>query len=234
MYNNLKIILYSNKANTEFKLCLHQLAVYGFIAENLRIYETSPVNYTFNRYIMDKYKIPYIDCSDLGYTETMNKALLETDSPYALLLDSHCFLKAPVDDYLRNMEVSKVIRLLGEITNCENYQKIHKRVQPWWCLVDLNHIRENGIQFSDINRIKATQSEFLNHMEYTPLMGERHGIYYAPGSTMYEDVTNTGGFAADIGEDLPYIHVDETSEKWLEHMYKMFNYDETNLSRLGE
>jgi hypothetical protein len=51
---------------------------------------------------------------------------------------------------------------------------------------------------------------------------------------MYEDVTNTGGFAADIGEDLPYIHVDETSEKWLEHMYKMFNYNETNLSRLGE
>ena len=51
---------------------------------------------------------------------------------------------------------------------------------------------------------------------------------------MYEDVMLNGGYAADIGEDLPYIHIDSSNESWIDHMYKMFNYDEKNLVKLGK
>lgn len=231
--SNFKIIICSNKANTEFKLCLSRLAYFGYTAENLQIYETSPVNYTFNRYILDKYNIPYINEPDVTYAETLNKALLEVDSPYALLLDSQCILKASIDSYLQDMEDHK-FQLMGEITNYENYKKIHKRVQPWWCLVDINFIQERKIKFSDLRRIRATHSESINNMEYTPIPDEKIGIYYAPGSTMYEDIMLNGGYAADIGEDVPYIHIDSSNENWIDQMYKMFNYDEKSLAKLGK
>ena len=65
--SNFKIIICSNKANTEFKLCLSRLAYFGYTAENLQIYETSPVNYTFNRYILDKYNIPTVPILKTDY-----------------------------------------------------------------------------------------------------------------------------------------------------------------------
>lgn len=246
--NNLKIVICSYKANTEFKLCLNQLAKFGYTAENLQIYENSPVNYTFNRYILDKYKIPYINNPGGTHAETMNRALLEVKTDYALLLDSDCFIKAPVAGYLQDM-IDHKVQLMGEICGDRGGFHIHKRVHPWWCLVDMNFIREYKIQFVDFARIAATHSESFVITSRLAEGRDRKNFYYDAGSTMFEDVINNGGIAVDIGDDLPYVHVEgaswrrdvaayqqivESQDIWVNHMYKMFNYSEENLKKLGE
>ena len=129
MEKGIKIVICSYKANKEFKLCLNQLAKFGYTAENLQIYENSPADYGFNRDILNKFGIPYTNNPSGSHAESMNRALLELDSPYILLLDSDCFLKAPVDDYLRNMADHR-IQLMGEICGDRGGYHIHKRVHP--------------------------------------------------------------------------------------------------------
>lgn len=248
MSEKLKIVICSYKANNEFRLCLHQLAMFGYTAENLQIYENSPENFTFNRYVLDQYKIPYINNPGGTHAETMNRALLELDSHYALLLDSDCFLKAPVSEYVRNMEEHN-IQLMGEICGDRGGFHIHKRVHPWWCLVDMDFIRKNQIQFVDFERITASHSESFVITSRLCEQRDKRNFYYDAGSTMYEDVLNNGGIAADIGDDLPYIHLEgaswrrdfdayrkvvENQDMWLKHMYQMFNFEEKNLAKLGK
>ena len=248
MSNKLKIVICSYKANTEFKLCLNQIANFGFTAENLQIYENSPVDYTFNRDILDKYRIPYIDNPGGTHAETMNRALLEVETPYALLLDSDCFLRDPVAHYLQDMEDHK-IQLMGEICGDRGGFHIHKRVHPWWCLIDMNFIREHKIQFVDFERIRLSHSESFVITSKLADPRDRRLFYYDAGSTMYEDVINNHGIAADIGDDLPYVHVEgaswrrdfeayrrvvENQDILVTHMCKMFNYEEANLAKLGK
>ena len=246
MTNNLTIIICAYKANTEFKLCLNQLANFGYTAENLQIYENSPVNYTFNRYILDKYKIPYINNPDGTQAETLNKALQDVKTHYALILDSDCFLRTSVDSYLQDMKDHQ-IQMMGEISGTKDNFHIHKRVNPCWCLIDLNFIKTHEIKFMDFNRIKASHSESFIYPSQFHNKKDIKQFYYAMGSTIYEDIINHYGIIADIGDDLPYVHIEgaswrrdfeeykqvvENQDNLVKHMYEMFNYDEKNLAKL--
>jgi hypothetical protein len=153
-----------------------------------------------------------------------------------------------VAPYLQDMEDHKV-QLMGEICGDRGGFHIHKRVHPWWCLVDMNFIREHKIQFVDFERIKSSHSESFVITSKLADPRDRRLFYYDAGSTMYEDVINNHGITADIGDDLPYVHIEgaswrrdfevyrqvvENQDMLVTHMCKMFKYEEVNLAKLGK
>ena len=245
---DLTVIICSYKANNEFKLCLHQLARYGFTGKDLLIYENSPADYKSNRELLVKHKIKYIDNPDGTHADTMNRALTEVKTKYALMLDSDCFCIA--DPYMFMERVVKhKIQLLGDICGNRGNYHIHKRVHPWWCYIDVDYMKKNKIPFVDMQRMVASNS--MSFIDRTKLSESRdpNGYYYDAGSTMFEDVMKLGGIVADIGDSRPYIHVEGASwrrnfkqwaemvsdqDNWVKLLTNKLQYDEKFLDLLGD
>ncbi len=244
---DLTVVICSYKANREFMLCLHQLARYGFSKSQLMIYENSPATYKSNREFLNKYSIEYIDNPDGTHAGTINKALEAVQTKYALLLDSDCFCIADPVQFIDKLKKHN-IQLFGDICGDRAGYHIHKRVHPWWCFIDVEFLHKNKIQFVDFERMEKSNS--ITFIDRTRL-GERRdqrGYYYDAGSTMYEDVVNAGGLAADIGDSKPYIHIEGASwrrefkqyeemvagqDNWVNMLYTKLKYDEKYLSLLG-
>ena len=85
-FEDLTVVICSYKANKEFRLCLHQLARYGFSKENLLIFENSPMEYKSNREMLNEYKIAYTNNPGGSHAEAMNRAIGMVKTKYALLL----------------------------------------------------------------------------------------------------------------------------------------------------
>lgn len=238
------IVICSYKATSAFKLCLHQLARYGFKNKDLLIYENSPADFILNRNLLNQYHIKYIDNPGGTHAETMNRALTEVKTKYALLLDSDCFCIKDPRLYVRYATIHK-IQLYGEICGDRGGYHIHRRVHPWYCIVDVDFIKKHNIDFVDFERIKSSHSEsFID----TKLIGnykrDHHSFYYDAGSSMFEDVINNDGVCADIGDALPYIHLEgaswrsdsesykqtyEEQKQWLKMLYTKMGYEEKYL-----
>lgn len=243
---DITIVICAYKANSAFTLCLHQLARYGFTGEDILIYENSPASYVSNRELLDKYNIPYVNNPDGTHYETVERALTEVKTKYMLLLDSDCFcVKNPLD-YLDIVKSHK-ISLFGEIVSNRGNYRIHKRIHPWWCIIDVDFIKKNKIRFCDMERMNASNS--ISFIDRKLFANERdfRGYYYDAGSTMYEDVIAKNGIAADIGDILPYIHVEGASWKhdfenykenaikvdnWIKLLYEKLQFDEKFLALL--
>lgn len=243
----LTVVVCAYKANKAFTLCLHQLARYGMKAENLLIYENSPSDYVSNRELLRKYKIDFIDNPGGLHADTFNMAFKEIKTDYALLLDSDCFCTFNPVAFLPNIEKHGV-SLFGDICGNRGGFRIRKRVHPWWCIVDMKLIREAGIQFVDMERMVKTNSMSLIKRELLGKQRDMNGYYYDAGSTMMEDVLKAGGIAADVGETLPYIHIEGSSWKhdfpeyeasavkndnWVNLLYGKLQFEEKYLANLG-
>lgn len=209
--NNLTVIICSYKANKEFKLCLHQLARYGFTANQLLIFENSPNDYISNREMLNNFKIRYFNNPGGMHAATINYALMNViTTDYALILDSDCFLTTDPIPYFERVKEHK-IQLFGDIVGDRAGLHIHKRIQPCWCFIDVTFLKQNNILFTDFERMAATDS--MSFIDRTMLSNARDPkkYYYNAGSTMYEDVVKCGGIVADVGEAKPYIHIEGAS-----------------------
>lgn len=250
MINDCTVVICSYKATKEFTLCLHQLGLFGIKNNNLLIYENSPEYYSENRELLKKYGIKYIDNPGGSHSETLNKALKEVKTKYALLLDSDCFITQSIEPVL-NFVRTKDLQMLGDICGDRGGYHIHKRVHPWYCFVDVNFIKKYNIPFTDMERIKATGSE--SFVETTRLAEQRdpRGYYYDAGSTMYEDVIKNFGVVADMGDMRPYIHKEGSSwymeygnnafiryglqkNNWFDSLYEKLFKSEDNLYAIGK
>lgn len=219
--NDLTVILCSYKANKAFKLCLHQLARFGFTGKNLLIYENSPSDYVSNRELLKAHNITFIDNPGGMYFDTVNKAFNEVKTNYALLLDSDCFCIINPFIFLQNM-VNHKLSLFGDISSSHNGYKFRKRVDPCWCMIDMNFIKTNNIQFTDIIRMQQTNSMSFILTNELGLPKDPNQYYYNAGSTMLEDVLKCSGIVADVGDNKPYIHPEGMSWK---HDFKQFEQD---------
>lgn len=245
---DLTVVICSYKANKEFILCLHQLVRFGFLGKDLLIYENSPKTYKSNREFLKKYKIKYTNNPDGTHTDTMNRALTEVKTKYALLLDSDCFCVADPYMYMERI-VSHNIQLFGDICGDRGGYHIHKRVHPWWCYVDVEFMKKNNISFVDMERMEKSNS--MSFIDRKKLASQRDpkGYYYDAGSTMFEDVIKAGGIVADVGDSKPYIHVEGASwrrdfkeyeevvagqDNWVKMLYDKLRYDEKYMGLLGE
>ena len=243
----LTVVICAYKANKAFTLCLHQLARYGMKPENLLIYENSPADYVSNRQLLEKYGISFVDNPGAEHAETINKAFTEIATDYALLLDSDCFCTFNPLAFLPNIE-RHTVSLFGDIGGNRGGYKIRKRVHPWWCIVDMRLVKAAKIQFVDMERMQKTNSMSLIRKELLGRPRDPAGYYYDAGSTLMEDVLRAGGVVADVGESLPYIHIEGASWKhdfpayeanavqndnWINLLYEKLQFDEKFLANLG-
>lgn len=246
-FKDLTVVICSYKANKEFKLCLHQLARYGFTKENLLIFENSPMDYKSNREMLNEYKIAYINNPGGLHADSMNTALEKVNTKYALLLDSDCFCVSDPARFISFVK-SKNIQLYGDICGDRGGYHIHKRVHPWYCYVDVEFLKQHNIKFVDFERIKASGSESFVKTDLLNSPRDPKGFYYDAGSTMYEDVIAAGGICVDIGDNKPYLHVEGASwrrnfkqwestvvgqDNWVRMLYEKLQFGEKYLSLLG-
>lgn len=248
--SELTVVICSYKATKEFQLCLHQLGRYGFKNSDLLIYENSPEYYSENRELLNKYGIKYIDNPGGTHAETMNAALKQVKTKYALLLDSDCFI---LDDPKNVLVFVKEhnITLFGDICGDRGGYHIHKRVHPWYCIIDVEFLNKYKIQFTDMERIKLTNSDSFIDPARLAENRDPRGFYYDAGSSMYEDVNKNFGCIADIGDIKPYAHKEGSSwyfehghpgfiqwgmqrNRWFDEFYTKIWKSEDNLKAIGE
>lgn len=218
--SDLTVVICSYKATKEFELCLHQLGFFGIKNDELLIYENSPEYYSENREMLNKYGIKYIDNPGGTHVDTMNRALKEVKTKYALLLDSDCFLfenPKVILDYVKEHK----LQLYGDICGDRGGYHIHKRVHPWYCFVDVNFIKKYNIPFTDMERIKESGSESFVETQRLAEQRDPRGYYYDAGSSMFEDVVKNFGCVGDVGDMKPYVHK-EGSSWYMEYGHQGF------------
>lgn len=113
---------------------------------------------------------------------------------YALLVDTDViFLREHINIF--NQFKSQNIALMGEIVGDRGGKKLHTRVNPWHCFIDIKAVKENNIKFFDIER-RLSQGERV----------------YDVGSSFFEDVKNSKLRIADFkGNNYYYKHYEGMS-----------------------
>lgn len=106
-----------------------------------------------------------------SHGNAVNAAFDLVKTKYVLLVDSDVlFLKDIKKPYEKFKEGGFV--LMGEVVGDRGGKSLYPRVNPWFCFIDLEQLKEHDINFYDHHRTKEIKSERI----------------YDIGSTMFEDV----------------------------------------------
>jgi hypothetical protein len=117
--------------------------------------------------------IQNIKMLNTSHGNAVNAAFDLVKTRYMLLVDSDVlFLKDIKQPYEKFKEGGFV--LMGEVVGDRGGKSLYPRVNPWFCFIDLEQLKEHNINFYDHHRTKEMKSERI----------------YDIGSTMFEDVIN--------------------------------------------
>ena len=115
--------------------------------------------------------IQNIKMLNTSHGNAVNAAFDLVKTRYMLLVDSDVlFLKDIKQPYEKFKEGGFV--LMGEVVGDRGGKSLYPRVNPWFCFIDLEQLKEHNINFYDHHRTKEIKSERI----------------YDIGSTMFEDV----------------------------------------------
>lgn len=120
--------------------------------------------------------INYISNPNMSHGNAVNLAIDRCETTYMLLVDSDVIFKRDTRDMLDQAMLLDVT-LAGRIEGDRGGKRIHKRVHPWFCLINTDHLKECNILFNDEQKMKSN--------------GERD-IIYDVGSSMFEEVRAAG------------------------------------------
>jgi hypothetical protein len=156
------------------------------------ICENSTDNITEN--ILKSSNVPYIRNRGGVHGESIDLLLDKVQTTNALLVDTDViFLKNHDDIY--DMFNQMNISLMGEIVGDRGGKRLHKRVHPWHCFINVKNIKEKNIKFYDVDRMRS-----------------RNEIRYDVGSSFFEDVRKSGlKIASFCGADTYYKHYEGMS-----------------------
>lgn len=138
--------------------------------------------------------INHIDYFGATHGEAVNRGFEYITTRYVLLVDSDVlFLKdfGPVFDRFKTDNLSAMGRIVGDAGE----KKLHSRIEPWYCFIDLEFIKKHNIKFFDGDRTLKSKSE--NKIYNSPV--------YDVGSTMLEDIIKFGGFVGDVSLEGKYF-----------------------------
>jgi hypothetical protein len=123
-----------------------------------------------------------------SHGEAVNEAFKLVKTRYMLLVDSDIlFLKDFYDPYEKFKEGG--FALMGEVVGDRGGKSLYPRVNPWFCFMDLEQLKDHDIKFYDHYRTKMLISEKI----------------YDIVSTMFEDVINAGLTVADVRMEEKYF-----------------------------
>ena len=124
--------------------------------------------------ILKSANIPYIRNKGGVHGESVDLLLRKVKTTNALLVDTDViFLKDHNTIYNTFNEMN--LSLMGEIEGDRGGKKLHKRVHPWHCFINVKNIKEKNIKFYDVDRMRS-----------------RNEIRYDVGSSFFEDIKKSG------------------------------------------
>lgn len=132
--------------------------------------------------------IQNIKMLNTSHGNAVNAAFDLVKTRYMLLVDSDVlFLKDIKQPYEKFKEGGFV--LMGEVVGDRGGKSLYPRVNPWFCFIDLEQLKEHNINFYDHHRTKEIKSERI----------------YDIGSTMFEDVIKADLTVADAKMENKYF-----------------------------
>jgi glycosyltransferase involved in cell wall biosynthesis len=156
---------------------------------------------------LNELEIPNFKARGFSHGEAVNLGFSKVKTRYVLLVDSDVIF---LDDFKKPFERFKELSmtLMGKIVGDCGGKKLHPRIEPWYCFIDLFKLKQNKIQFFDKERSKKEGKE----------------IVYDIGSTMYEDVVKANLLIGNVDLENRYFkHYGGMS--WREQKYNPNDVD---------
>lgn len=113
--------------------------------------------------------------------EAVNLGFRKVRTRYVLLVDSDIIFLKDIDKIFEKFKETGGV-LMGKIVGDVGGKSLYPRVEPWYCFIDLNHLKLHKIDFFD--REKTKNSKNTDRV-------------YDIGSTMYEKVVESGKLIVD-------------------------------------
>lgn len=159
---------------------------------NILISENSTDDVTRN--LLESVKIPYINNKKGLHAPSVDILLDNVSTRYALLVDTDIlFLKEQTDLFVDFKKMN--LTLLGDVCGDRGGKRLHNRVHPWHCMINVENIKKNNIKFYD-------ESRLIN----------KGGVEYDVGSSFFEDIRKCKLMIGDIkGEGEYYKHYEGMS-----------------------
>lgn len=166
----------------------------------LLLMENSSNNDTQN--ILDKHSIPYVNTPNSSHAEGVNTAIKLCKTDYALLIDSDVFFIKNIESIFQQFK-DKQLTIAGKVTGDRGNKKIYNRIDPWFCFLNIKHMKDNGLEFCNIQKTKESFKQ---------------DKIYDIGSTLFEDIRNKQLKIGNVNlENNYFIHLEGMS--WYKNKY---------------
>lgn len=142
-------------------------------------------------HLLIKNGVPYYNFRNGIHGEAVNLGLKKIQTRYVLLVDSDIiFLK----DFKKAFERFKSdnFTLMGKVVGDVGEKKLYPRVEPWYCFINNEHLKQTKTKFFDQDRTAFSKRAGSS-------------CVYDVGSTMLEDVVKFGGMVADVNLEGSYF-----------------------------
>lgn len=141
--------------------------------------------------VLEKSNIPYINYRGGTHGGGVNLGISKIDTEYVLLVDTDILF---LDDFIRpfNKMKEQGLTLMGKVVGDCAGKSMYPRVEPWYCFINVKHLKNNNISFFD--RVRHTK----RHTEKVDRI-------YDVGSTMFEDVLNKNLLIGDANMENKYF-----------------------------
>lgn len=160
--------------------------------------------------LLDENEIPYYNFKGGIHGEAVNLGLKKVETRYVLLVDSDVIFKKDIKKYFEVFK-ERGFALMGNVVGDCAGKKLYPRVEPWFCFIDNQLLKNYKIPFFD--RVR--------HMKRHT--GEVSRIYDI-GSTMFEDIGKLNKQVANVNiEDKYFVHYGGMS--WRGQKYNPYDVD---------
>lgn len=156
---------------------------------NLVLIENSTDDKT--RDLLRNYGIPFISNPGGTHSPSVDLAIMACRTKYALLVDTDIVFRMPIYSFLKRFDSNKNPGIAGQIVGSRGGYNLKKRVQPWFCLINIEAIKKHGIKFHDTRRIKESGSDhFYSNIPLDENKLDTKHKLYDVGCSFYEDIFN--------------------------------------------
>jgi len=191
LLNDLTLITCSfNTPDVTLTMLRSYVAHHGDGPHRVIIMENSTEEET--RHLLHANDIPYVPNPGGTHSPSVDRALDQCATRYALLLDTDIVFNRPIHKLLELFRRHE-LTLMGAVCGDRGGYRLHPRVHPWFCLMDAADIRRHGIRFHDEERIRRTGSDgFFKNIPIQQRADGEDTALYDVGATFYEDIDRAG------------------------------------------
>ncbi len=142
--------------------------------------------------LLRQYGVPFIRNHGATHAEGVQKLFDRVASRYVLLVDTDITFNRslkPLIAYFLEINAALMGLRVGDHAGF----KLFPRMDPCFCLIDLDAMKNKGIRFFDLERIERSRSRgFYDPIKHAREQHEKDGRFYDVGSTFYEDAEKQG------------------------------------------